>query len=354
MTKKQNGKFYNLNSLMGWFSNSYDRIMFLVLLGARGYGKTFSVQNFVVKKFLKKKIPFYWIRLNEGATKKLLANNAEKLIDPKIVSKYKLNLRTQGNQVYNVKTDDEGKITKKELMCTVLALSTFYSDKGNALYDSDFLKDKNMHYHIILDEFQKEKTEKSQGDIAYQFVNQLENLLRDTKERVKVFLIGNTLEEASDILASNFNFIPEKFGRYYLKKKKCIIDYIENSEEYTKRKKNSVSGLLAPDESTFTNEIKIDKTLIYKGRLVKPNHIIKFSKSPNDWFVIWDDNVICKYNKENIGNVVAMRPYIDVSFFPVYRDTIIDNFDRRNYKFRNLITFKLFQKQIQLIKPRKA
>ena len=345
-------EFYSLNSLLGHASQK-EKIYFYTILGARGYGKTFAVQRFLVKKFLKKKIPFYWIRLNEGATKKLLANNAEKLIDQKLVRKYKLNLQTKGNQVYNVKFNDEGKLVKQELMCTVLALSTFYSDKGTARFDGDFLNNPDMYYHIVLDEFQKEKTEKSQGDVAYQFVNQMENLIRDSHERIKIFLIGNTLEEASDILATCFNFIPEKFGRYVLKKKKCIIDYVESSKEYKQRREKSVANLLTPQASTFTNKIEMDKSLVFKGRLKTPNTIIKFSKDINSWFVIWDDNIICKYNKEKINTIVAMRPYIDQSFFPVYRDVIIDNFDRRNYRFKNLITMKLFQRELQLLKPRK-
>ena len=56
----------------------------------------------------------------------------------------------------------------------------------------DFLKNNpQMYYHICLDEFQLEKTQRSQGDICYQFVNQLENIVRSTKERMRIFLIGN-------------------------------------------------------------------------------------------------------------------------------------------------------------------
>ena len=38
----------------------------------------------------------------------------------------------------------------------------------------------------------------------------MENLLRSTKERMRIFLIGNSLSTASDILTM-FNFIPEDF-----------------------------------------------------------------------------------------------------------------------------------------------
>ena len=66
-----------------------------------------------------------------------------------------------------------------------------------------------MQYHIAVDEFEREKGEKNTFNIVYALVNQLENMVRSTKERIKIFLMGNTLEEASDILCA-FNFIPEK------------------------------------------------------------------------------------------------------------------------------------------------
>lgn len=146
-----------------------------------------------------------------------------------------------------------------------------------------------MYYHICLDEFQLEKTQRSQGDICYQFVNQLENLVRSTKERMRIFLIGNTLEECSDILTM-FNFIPEQFGRYKLKSKRCVIDYMPNSEQYKARRKGSVSDILTPQASNFTNEISFDKSLVTQQRLVKPTAIIHFSKTVK--FTVWDSNVV--------------------------------------------------------------
>ena len=78
---------------------------------------------------------------------------------------------------------------------------------------------------------------------------------------MRIFLIGNTLEECSDILTM-FNFIPEQFGRYKLKSRRCVIDYMPPSEKYKARRKGSVADLLTPEVSNFTNEISFDKTLV--------------------------------------------------------------------------------------------
>ena len=48
-----------------------------------------------------------------------------------------------------------------------------------------------------------------------------------------------------------------------------------------------------------------------------------------------------------------MRPYIDELFDSKLRDTVIQSFDTRSYVFRNLITFKQFQTDMELLKPRK-
>lgn len=190
-------------------------------------------------------------------------------------------MRTKGDGVYEVKLDDKGKVIEKRLMARVLALNTFYNDKGSGLFDKDFLDDPNMYYNICLDEFQPEKNERRTFDVLYAFTNQLENLVRSTKRRIRVLCIGNTLEEAADILCA-FNFIPEEFGRYYLKNKRCVIDYIEPTATYTERRKGTIADILMPTASTFTNQVQIDDSLVYKGRLLRPTYIIKFGKDKSD------------------------------------------------------------------------
>ena len=292
------------------------------------------------------------MRLTEASQRKLLNNNAEKLIDPDLRRKYNLDLTTNGDAVYEVtKRDKKGKIVEKKLMARVMALSTFYNDKGSGLFDANFLDDPNMYYNICLDEMNREKNEKKSFDIVYAFTNQLENLVRSTKKRIRVICIGNTLEEASDLLCA-FNFLPETFGRFKLKKKRAVIDYIEPSEKYLNRRKGTIADILMPDASTFTNKIETDYSLVYKGRLESPQYIVKFSKYKEDWFTVWNNNVIKKYNNERV-TVIPMRPYLDELYNTQSVNNIITQFDTRSYLFHNLITFKLFQKNLELLKPRK-
>lgn len=344
-------EWYNLRPMLGYANWAW----FYILLGGREVGKSYSVTNFLVDSFVNKGIPFTWLRLTEAQAAKLLINNAEKLVDPDLRRKYNLDLVTRGTNVYQVtkrsEPDKNGKtkILEKKLMARVLALSTFYQDKGS-IFDKDFLNDLSMRYHIAIDEFEREKGEKKTFDILYALTNQLENLLRSTKSRMKIFMMGNTLEEASDVLCA-FNFIPEDWGTYKLKKKRAVIEYIEPSEAYKKRRKGTIADILMPTASTFTNKIDTDNTLITKESLRRPSYVIKFTKDEKSWFTVWNSNVVCPFKKEN-KPVIAMRPYIDELFNQERRNNIIELFDTRSLKFRNLITFKRFQNELQLLKPR--
>ena len=348
-------EYYKLRSLLGfWWA------MFLILVGGREAGKSYAVVEFYVAQYKLKGRPFYWMRLTDKSQEKLLKNNAEKLIDPDIRRRWNLDIVRNGDNVYEVtkrsKPDENGKtkILEKKLMCRVMALSTFYNDKGSGLFDNEFLNNPNMYYNIAFDEMNREKDEKRSFDIVYAFVNQIENLIRSTKKRVRIICIGNTLEEASDLLCA-FNFLPEDFGRFKIRKKRAIIEYIEPSEAYLERRKGSVADILMPTASTFTNKVNTDNTLIYKGRLSKPKYIIKFSKNSKDNYTVWDDNVIKRWNGERFRkdeNIVAMLPYLDCFYSPELKKRIFIQFDTRGFKFRDLITFKQFQKDLELLRPR--
>lgn len=336
-----NREWYSLRSLLG-----YDWAIFYFLLGGREAGKSYAVTEFFIRQYRLYGRPFYWLRLTENSQKKLLMNHAEKLIDPDLRRKYNLQVVTRGENVYELLPDGS-----KKLMGRVMCLSTFYNDKGSGLFDKDFLNDPNMYYNICLDEMNREKNEKKTFDIVYAFTNQLENLVRSTKRRLRVICVGNTLEEASDLLCA-FNFIPEKFGRFKLKSKRAVVEYIEPSERYKLRRKGTVADILMPTASTFTNVVSVDSSLVSKVRRERPSYIIKFGKDKAEWFTVWDGNVVSQYNGERVKAVIPMRPYLDEAYTTQAVEAVVSTFDARGYRFANLITFKLMQKELSLLKPR--
>lgn len=379
--KKDKLPFYRLRSILG-----YDYMIYYFLLGGRMAGKSYAVTDFYVHQFFEYGRPFYWLRLTEAGTRKLLNNNAEKLVDPDLRRRYNLNLKTRGENVYNITIDDNG-VEHKTLMCKVLALSTFYSDKGQGFFDLEYLqKTPNAYYNICLDEMNREANEKNSFDIVYAFANEIENIVRNSKHNIRIICIGNTLQEASDILCA-INFLPDHFGRFKLVKnkkkliemikeykkaksskeyqiihekykdydfgKRAVVEYMEPTEQYKAMRNGSAAEILAGNSSTFTNEIQIDNSLIARHkRFEKPTAIIKFHKERESWFTVWDGNVIAPYTGQK-ASVIAMRPYLDSLFNPDLQKQIITLFDTRAYLFRDLSTFKRFQKELQILKPRK-
>lgn len=323
-----------LKSLLG---NTW--AMFYCILGGRMTGKSYALTDFLCNQKKKKgdDVKNYWMRISETSTKFMLQNKAEKLVDPDLVRKYNLELSTKGMKVFNHGVE----------FMTVIPLSSMAKMKGVAFYDKDFTGEIN----IVLDEFQLEQGEKRTSfDILYNFIGMIENIARTTKTKMRIFLVGNTLEEASSILKA-FNFLPESFGRFKLRRKRCIIDNIEPTEEYLKDRAGSAADILGGNEmSNYTNELKKDVSLISKERLNKPLYLIKFAKMKNRMFLVWDNNVITRYKGQPIGTTVAMKPYLDDRYNPERRQMVLDLFDAQSYKFDTLITLSYFQSELQLVR----
>ena len=329
--KRAIARYYQLNSILG---NTW--AMFYVVIGGRKTGKSYSVAEFLCKH---QKDKNYWMRISETSTNAMLQNKCKGLIDPDLVRKYNMDITHKGMYVYN----------KGMEFCTVTPLSMFGKLKGVGFYDKDY----DGWYNIVLDEFQLEQGEKRTSfNILYNFIGMCENVARTTKSKIRVFLLGNTLEEASTILKA-FDFLPEKFGRFYLKRKRCVIDNLEPTEEYLADRKGSIADILGGDDmSNYTNQLKRDVELVYKGRVSRPTAVIKFSKSKKDWYTIWDGKVIKRYNNESTDPMsdFAMRPYIDTYYSNERKQVILDMYDARAFKFNTLVTQSYFQDSLTSIR----
>ena len=332
--KRALARFVNLNSM-----NGNDWAIFRIIIGGRMTGKSYSVTNRLcsLRSKLGDDVKCYWLRISTLSTQQLLCNKANKLVDPDLKRKYNLDLSTKGNVVYN----------RGKEFCEVYPLASFGKLKGVGFYDKDF----KGKYFIVLDEFQLEQGEKRTSfDILYNFLGMVENIARTTKNNIEIWLLGNTLEEASTILKA-FNFLPETFGRFYLKRKRAIIDNLEPTEEYLKDREGSVAQLLGGDNmSNYTNELTKDRKLICKDRLVRPTTIIKFSSNPSDWFVLWDGHIIRRFSGQSCTSCIAMRPYINEWFNKEKKQTIIDMYDAEAFRFSTLVDQTYFKDALSRVR----
>lgn len=354
MALKQQEEYYNGRAVLGIPA------MFYFLLGARERGKSYFVLETFLKQYFKSKYErvFYWLRLTDTEAKSLLNNNALKLIDPALRRKYIERkgyiTRTNADCVYIVKLDDKGKEIKntKHLLCHVLSVGSAGNTKGNGFFDQEYIKRPNAWYNICLDEFNRDETQRKTFDIVHALGTQLENLIRSTKERVRIVCIANNTTACSELL-SRFNFIPFEFGIFKLKSKKCVIENIPNNEAYKNRRKGTALDiLLGENDSNISNTIELDRSQIKpkKQRLFKPKYIIKFAKSKDKWFTVWDNNIVCDYKGETCNRIIAMRMYLDENYNELYKKMIIDMFNTRSLQYSSIKTSIKFQAELESVK----
>lgn len=364
--EKKESAYYHSESFWSFF-NKNSNFGYGVIIGPRKCGKTFVVAEHFLKDWWKcHDNVLYYFRLTDTQKDKLLANNGEKLFDPPLVRKYFTNrglkLKRKGDSIYAVKIKQKKGQKKVEYkVCECASLSTFYADKGTATYDFEFLKrDKKHKFWIIVDEFQKEAGERSQGDLAYQFVNALHNKVRTTSKRMRCILLCNNLRESSEILSGCFNFMPITYGMFKLQKKKCVIHYYNPPQSYwSMMNKGFTNRLVNDDDTTFINEFKFDMELITKERRIKPTAIIKFSKNAEDCFILWDNKIIKRFTRRNkdtkLPNVktIAMYRGLDEIFDKKQQQLILDVVDQRGFKYASLMDKTQFESFINRIRPNK-
>lgn len=325
-------KYYNLRPLLG-----YHGIWFYVIIGARGCGKTFSTFDFFLRKWKKEKIPFVWIRLSKISVDELLANNAELFIPKELVERYDLHLTTRGMDVFD----------GEERMARIISLSESAKHKGAAMFDMS----ESDAFHCCVDEVAREPGEKVMFDIVYNLSSILETMCRFKTDKIKIIMTCNALSANNEICA-NFNFLPTEHGIYRLKKKKALIHFVPDSEDYREKRANTVGGILMGQQSNFTNRVDVDKSLLYKGRVKRPIYMIKFSKDTRTWFVVWDGNVVKRWNKEKLPVVVAMRPRLDEAYFKKRVESVIAAFNNRSFRYTEISTQIVFENEIALLKPK--
>ena len=276
------------------------------------------------------------MRLNDIAIKNMLMNNAAKMFEPILVRKYKLeNVKVKGDSIF---------LEDGTLLCRVYGLSNAYNNKGAAIFDKNTFKGAN----IIVDEVALEKGQRKTFDVVYNLKMQIENIVRSERDNVRVFFMLNNTEDCPEIM-SMFGFLPIEFGIYKLKRKHCVVDYIPNNKAYEKRRKKALANELDTGTGNFTNKIERDLQLLNKKRLVKPSYVIKFTKDQADWYTVWDDKVICPYKGEKVRSI-AMKRYIDTIFDTQLRDSVIEQYDVRSYRFKDVLVQTRFSKDLELIK----
>lgn len=353
--------YYTMRSLMGipWWWMAFE-------IGARGRGKSYGAMDTVLSfedRYGQENVKCYYFRLSDLSCKKMMENKAEKAIDAKLVRKYKMQISCKGSTVYN---------HGKPCFRMYALVSAAKTGKGIAEYDPDFLthppinpktgKPVKRFIFMILDEFMIAEGEEKRtvGNPVSQFKMFLENILRDQEKldypAVRIFACANAVSECSDFLAQMAGFIPEKHGRFKLKRRGIIVDNIPNTEAYLEKRKKSITASVMDyeNDANYTNIIKRDLESLKPKRqkLNRATCIIKFSKYPRDWYTVWDNNIIRKYNGQFVKNTIPMIRYLDDIFDEQKAKSVIERYDARSFKYADLISQATFAAHLKTIKAK--
>ena len=353
--------YYTTRSLMGipWWWIAFE-------IGSRGRGKSYGSVDTSLSyqdRYGIENVKCYYFRLSDLSCRKMLENKAEKAIDAKLVRKYKMQISVKGGTIYN---------HGKQCMRMYALVSAAKTGKGVAEYDPDFLNNRPIDkktgkpvkrfIFMILDEFMIAEGEekKTVGNPVSQFKMFLENILRDQEKldypAVRIFACANAVSECSDFLAQMAGFIPEKPGRYKLKRKGIIVDNIPNSEAYIAKRKRSITASVMDyeNDANYTNEIKrdIESLKPKRQKLNRATCIIKFTKYPKDWFTVWDNNIIRRYNGQFVKNTIPMIRYLDDIYDEQRAKSVIERYDARAFKYADLISQATFAAHLKCIKAK--
>ncbi|MBO7695177.1 MAG: phage DNA encapsidation protein [Methanobrevibacter sp.] len=242
------GKYIGLNHLLSYYSKG---IRIFIVIGARGYGKTFKFKRLCVKDFVFKNGHFIVLRDTIDACDKICEQEGHKFFDDVMsfgaLTKHKAMIK--GIEDRTILIDDKR-------AGEVMPLSAYYKYKGN-YYDI-----KNLFF----DEFIAEKQQAYRGNRARQFANTIETTIR-RNPNTRVLMTANALDKGNDILEL-LGFNIKDFGYYINYEKKAILYYAPNSPEFEADKQQSLSGIITAgtflDESMNQNRFEDDGIIFEK------------------------------------------------------------------------------------------
>ena len=234
-----NGGYYSLRKLMSYNCNIN------IIIGARGFGKTFAVKKFCINKYLQNKEYFAWIRDTEEAKRELCNMKGTKFFQDVPLMKlkdYKQGLINKGEFIINGGRCGE-----------VLPASTFQRYKGNSF---------QLIKNIVYDEFIREKGRYTKNT-TWETVNTFSTIAR-SREDVRIFLTANALDRGDPFL--EFLGVEIKdFGFYVNREKGVCLHYADSSARFNEINSKGIIGKLIIDTPLQSN--LMDSKFLNKGDL---------------------------------------------------------------------------------------
>lgn len=345
---------------------SYHGITDFIYTAVRGIGKSvISVETAIIlkRKYGYDNVKCFYFRLTDQSIKAMLANHAEKAIDPYLIDKYDLEITSKGNKVY-----DHGKL----LIEFYPLVSAGSKGKGVNLYDCNFFNkyktDGTKTFIVtIWDEFLMAEgiEKKSVGDPVEQYKIYKEAILRDAEvikeyDAVYNFLLANNVSECAAVTGALYNYIPnpDNHKRTKLTRKRAMFWNVPITDAYIEKRKNSYNANILDykNDVNYAN-IQRDLSLIKpkQTRLYKVTTVLKFDKfDKKKWFCIYDGKWIRQYRGETVSQdkYKPMKRYLDAIFSIEFVNQVFEMYDNRCFGYTDLMSMALFQSQLKLLKAK--
>lgn len=345
---------------------SYHGITDFIYTAVRGIGKSvISVETAIIlkRKYGYDNVKCFYFRLTDQSIKAMLANHAEKAIDPYLIDKYKLEITSKGNKVF-----DHGKL----LIEFYPLVSAGSKGKGVNLYDCNFFnkyKENGTKTFIVTiwDEFLMAEgiEKKSVGDPVEQYKIYKEAILRDAEvikeyDAVYNFLLANNVSECAAVTGALYNYIPnpDNHKRTKLTRRRAMFWNVPITDAYIEKRKNSYNANIL-DYKNDVNYANIERDLSLikpkQTRIYKVTTVLKFDKfDKKKWFCIYDGKWIRQYRGETVSKdkYKPMKRYLDAVYSAEFVNQIFEMFDNRCFGYADLMSMALFQSQLKLLKAK--
>jgi hypothetical protein len=279
-----------------------------------------------------------------------------------------MHISRKGNVVYN---------NGKKLL-EVYSLVSAPKNKGTALYDYNFLNNRPIDpktgkpvkrfIWLILDEFQiaegLEKNSIANRSTAALFKIYTETILRDQQfldyPAVRAYYLANNVAECSSFTTEMWGYYmpPGKTDIVKCRRKNAVFINVPNSEAYIEKRKAAITGSITDfeNDSNYSNRIELDMSMIKprKTRIRKVTALIKFTKNPTDWYCVYDNVYIKKYNNQCVAKdlVIPMTRHLDNTFLTDKRDLVFLNYDYQHYMYCDVATLANFRARMKELRVR--
>lgn len=219
---------YSLKKILS-FNCKYNYIT-----GARGYGKTYDVKSFCIRRFVKYGEKFAWCRVTDKALEKIKSTE-------QFFGRLK-NLSKLGVKSYKVVGDCI--YINDQIAGYFFSVNTFFNIKG-----ADYVVT-----NIVFDEFMRADGERQIKNKRQKFMDLVESVGRFNAGRV--FLISNATNPYDEMLAP-FKLKFGEFGCYVFREQSAVIHYAMPSPKYTESRNDSASVIGMSEQEkkmAFRNE----------------------------------------------------------------------------------------------------